>query len=135
MDKVIKTINANETFTFEKIKLTINKDLEKYIINYLEILGGSNSHIETIKAYNKKQEDNRKLRMKYYNLYKKIEVYEAEELKTLLKKVFKYTDKYDELRDKKYSKIIPLILSKVDINNKKENEIYEYIKKLEKNKK
>lgn len=135
MDKVIKTINANETFTFEKTKLTINKDLEKYIINYLEILGGKHSHIETIKAYNKNQEDNKKLRMKYYNLYRKIEVYEAEELKTLLKKVFKYTDKYDELRDKKYTKIIPLILSKVDKNNKKENEIYEYIKKLEKNKK
>ena len=72
--------------------------------------------------------------MKHFNLYKKIEVYEAEELKTLLKKVFKYTDKYDELRDKKYTKIIPLIINKVDKNNKKENEIYEYIKKLEKNK-
>ena len=134
LDKVIKTINANGGFTFEEAGKITYKELEKYIIHYLEILGGKNSHIETIKAYNKNEEDIKKLRMKHFNLYKKIEVYEAEELKTLLKKVFKYTDKYDELRDKKYTKIIPLIINKVDKNNKKENEIYEYIKKLEKNK-
>ena len=45
LDKVIKTINANGGFTFEEAGKITYKELEKYIIHYLEILGGKNSHI------------------------------------------------------------------------------------------
>jgi len=145
MDKVIKTIDANEGFTFEKDAEDLwknkNKDIETYILNYLEILGGKSSHIKTIKEYKLTHLNNSKLRAKYRKLYYVLDKYEYIDLEALLKKVFNYTDKYNELEGKKYNKLIPFILNRVEkdniknINNKKENEIYEYFNKLEKNKK
>jgi hypothetical protein len=140
MDKLIKTIDANEGFTFEKDAEDLwkkrYKDIEIYIVNYLKILGGKSSHIEIINKKKQEQLNISRLRGKYKKLYTELFKYKAEELETLIKKVFKYdTEKDTKMTENNKSYYtITFILDRVEKNNKKENEIYEYIKKLEKNK-
>ena len=141
VDTYIKRIDKTDGFSYEdevkkKTNIMSKKDIiMDDLIKYYFNIGSKNSQIESVERRKEIQMNLENLRKKYNYLYRKLYMYDMEELYNLLKNVFNYKGNEMVYKNTDYDdSYITYILYQVEKNNKKEMEIYKYFNKLEKKK-
>lgn len=136
VDTYIKRIDETDGFSYEdeakektnimSKKNIILDDLLKYYLN----IGSKNSQIELYEKKNKRIDEYNKLKSKYNKLYSYIKNKPIEYLNKIIKKFYpKIKFKYEKANEAN-----EYLLQLVNQEPSRENEIYEYFKKLEKKK-